>query len=122
MILLPTALLALLFGIDDPTEGASLLLLTVASVAHANLDLNSRVIGWLFTTNRHHIHHHSVVLEESNTNYGCAAIVWDRLFGTFADAQTAETGTGPTEPSLWAKFLMPFVEPEDTSTAPLARS
>ena len=60
------------------------------------------------------------MLEESNTNYGCAAIVWDRVFGTFEDAATQETGTGPTEPSLWGKFLMPFVEPEDTSTAPNA--
>ena len=72
----------------------------------------------LFTTNRFHIHHHSVVLEESNTNYACSAILWDRVFGTFADAATAETGTGPTEPDMWAKFWMPFEEPEDTATAP----
>jgi len=58
------------------------------------------------------------VLDESNTNYGCAAILWDRMFGTFADAPTRETGTGPTEPSLWGKFLMPIKEPADTQIAP----
>ena len=72
----------------------------------------------LFTTNRYHVHHHSRVLEESNTNYGCAIILWDRLFGTYSNGVTTETGTGPTEPSLWQKFQMPFVEPDDTATAP----
>lgn len=118
LIVLPALLIELVFGVGSATAGAALLLSTQAAVAHANLDLNSAGIGWLFTTNRHHIHHHSAVLEESNTNYGCSAIVWDRLFGTFADAPTAETGTGPTEPHTWAKLQMPFREPEDTATAP----
>lgn len=121
LLLLPAATIELVFGVGSPVVGAALLVLTQASLAHSNLDLNSTGIGWLFTTNRHHIHHHSVVLEESNTNYGCAAIVWDRLFGTFADAATAETGTGPTEPGWWGKFVMPFREPTDTATAPPSR-
>lgn len=29
-----------------------------------------------------------------------------------------EAGTGPTEPSLWAKVMMPFREPRDTAIAP----
>lgn len=122
VIAVPAATIGLVFGVADYAMGATLLLLTVAAIAHSNLDLNTKVIGWLFTTNRFHIHHHSVVLAESNTNYGCAAIIWDRVFGTFADGETVETGTGPTEPSLWAKAAMPFVEPEDTSTAPTSRN
>lgn len=118
LLVAPSATIELVFGVGGAASGAGILLLTQASIAHANLDLNCRGIGWLFTTNRHHIHHHSVVLDESNTNYGCAAIVWDRLFGTFADAPTAETGTGATEPTLWGKAVMPFFEPEDTATAP----
>jgi sterol desaturase/sphingolipid hydroxylase (fatty acid hydroxylase superfamily) len=89
-----------------------------AHLAHCNLDLNTRGIGWLFTTNRYHIHHHSMVMAESNTNYGCSAIVWDRVFGTFADARTVAAGTGPTEPTLWQQVLMPLREPADTSIAP----
>ncbi len=57
-------------------------------------------------------------MAESNTNYGCSAIVWDRLFGTFADSRTAEAGIGPTEPTLWQKFLMPVREPLDSKIAP----
>lgn len=118
LLMLPTATIELLFGVGAPALGAAVLFATQASIAHANLTLAPPGIGWLLTTNRHHIHHHSVVLEESNTNYSCAAIVWDRLFGTFADADTRETGTGPSEPSMLEKLRMPFVEPADTATAP----
>ncbi len=58
------------------------------------------------------------MLEESNTNYGCAVILWDRLFGTFSDAATVATGIGDTEPSLLGKALLPFREPQDTAVAP----
>lgn len=120
MLTVPSAVVELLFGAGAAVGGSYLLLLTLAFLAHANLDLNTRVIGWLFTTNRYHIHHHSMVLEESNTNFGCAAIVWDRLFGSFRDAATTQTGTGPTQPSLWGIFLMPYREPRDTQTSPNA--
>lgn len=118
LLMLPAATIELVFGVGGAAVAAALLVGTQGSIVHANLELNSAGIGWLFTTNRFHIHHHSVVLDESNTNYGCAAIVWDRVFGTFADRPTVETGTGPTEPGLWSKALMPFVEPSDTATAP----
>lgn len=115
---LPSALIELFFGVGIAAAGATILTVTQASIAHANLSLNTRGIGWLFTTNRYHIRHHSAVLEQSNTNYGCAAIVWDRLFGTFVDSAIEEAGTGPTEPSMWQKFLMPWIEPPDTAIAP----
>lgn len=116
---IPSAIVELLFGAGSAIAGSYLLLLTLTFLAHANLRLNTKVIGWLFTTNRYHIHHHSTVYEESNTNFGCAVILWDRLFGTFSDAHTEQTGTGPTQPSLWRIFLMPYTEPEDTTTAPI---
>lgn len=115
---LPATIVELLFGAGLAIGGSTLLLLTLAFIAHANLDLNTKGIGWLFTTPRYHIHHHSAVFEESNTNYGCAAIVWDRVFGTFRDAPTRETGIGPTQPSLWEIFIMPYREPKDIETAP----
>ncbi len=118
LLLIPAATIELLFGVGSAAAGAVILLATQAALVHTNLDMNSAGIGWLLTTNRYHIRHHSVVLEESNTNYGCATIIWDRLFGTFSDGATRETGTGPTEPDLWGKFVMPFTEPVDTATAP----
>ena len=117
-IVLPSALVELTFGVGVAAAGAAILTVTQASIAHANIALNTHWIGLLFTTNKYHICHHSAVLEESNTNYGCSAIIWDRVFKTFLDKTTAEAGTGPTEPTMWGKFLMPFKEPEDTAIAP----
>jgi sterol desaturase/sphingolipid hydroxylase (fatty acid hydroxylase superfamily) len=118
VLLVPAAIVELLFGAGLAVAGSAVLIVTLASLAHSNIELNHKVIGWLFTTNRYHIHHHSMVMAESNTNYGCAAILWDRLFGTFSDAETLEAGTGPTEPTLWQKLLMPYREPRDTQIAP----
>ena len=117
-IVLPSALVELTFGVGIAAAGAAILTVTQASIAHANIALNTQWIGLLFTTNKYHICHHSAVLEESNTNYGCSAIIWDRVFKTFLDKTTGEAGTGPTEPTMRGKFLMPFKEPEDTAIAP----
>jgi sterol desaturase/sphingolipid hydroxylase (fatty acid hydroxylase superfamily) len=118
VLLLPMALVELIFGAGAAATGGAILLLANTAIAHSNLDLNTRVVGWVFTTNRYHQHHHSRVLAESNTNYGCAVILWDRLFGTFSDAATVATGIGDTEPSLLGKALLPFREPQDTAVAP----
>ena len=118
LLVLPAALVELTFGVGVATVGAAILAVTQASIAHANIQLNHRGIGLFFTTNRYHICHHSAQLEESNSNYGCSAIIWDRVFGTFLDTEIAEAGTGPTEPTLWQKFLMPVREPGDTAIAP----
>ena len=115
---LPAALIGMLFGVGEAALGATILLVTQASIAHSNLTMSSKWIDLFFTTNRHHIGHHSVVLEQSNTNYGCATLVWDRLFGTFVDGDTQECGTGPTEPTLLQKLVMPIREPRDTMIAP----
>lgn len=117
-ILLPSILVELVFGVGVAAAGASVLRVTQTSIVHSNISLNSKAIGWLLTTNRHHICHHSADLGESNTNYGCSTIIWDRVFGTFLDTSISDAGTGPTEPGLWQKFLMPIKEPKDTSIAP----
>jgi len=118
VLVLPAAIVELIFGVGIAAAGAAVFSATQASIAHTNLNLNSKWIGWLFTTNHYHIRHHSVVLEESNTNYGCSAILWDRVFGTFVDSPIVEAGIGPTEPNLWEKFLMPLREPVDSEIAP----
>lgn len=120
-LLMPAALLELIFGIGAPALGASLLLVSQASIAHCNVAMNSRVIGWLFTTNQYHICHHSLDLAESNTNFGCAAIVWDRMFGTFSDNRAVAVGSGPVEPSTWHKLVMPIKEYEVSDIAPSSR-
>jgi len=118
LIVLPAILVDLLFGVGAAAYGAVLLTLVQTAVVHSNLRLNSSFIGWLFTTNAWHIRHHSADLAESNTNYGCAAIVWDRVFGTFGDSAVVEAGVGPREPTTLEKLLMPIREPEGSVIAP----
>lgn len=118
LILIPMTLLTLVFGVGEEAGAASLLVVVNASVVHSNLKLNTRGIGWFFTTNAYHFRHHSKILEESNTNYGCAAIVWDRLFGSFAQGTTQELGIGPSEPRMWEKLLLPIRQPGDVTVAP----
>jgi sterol desaturase/sphingolipid hydroxylase (fatty acid hydroxylase superfamily) len=77
------------------------------------------LIGFLFTTNAWHIRHHSANRAESNANYGCAAIVWDRVFGTFGDSGIREAGIGAREPSTMEKLLMPVREPYGSAIAPM---
>lgn len=121
-LMLPRMLVGYLLGGEDVAMGVGSLFAVTVFMAHCNLDLNSRVIGWFFTTNRYHIHHHSAVRAESNTNYGCACILWDRLFGTFADGDTREAGIGKTQPSYAELFMMPFREPAASEVAPPARA
>ncbi|MFP6656212.1 MAG: sterol desaturase family protein [Myxococcota bacterium] len=118
ILVVPSALVELLFGAGIAAIGATVLVAVQASTVHSNLKLNTKWIGWIFTTNEFHLRHHSIVLAESNTNFGCSAIIWDRLFGTFGEGPTLETGIGPTEPSLWEKVMMPIYEPADSEIAP----
>jgi len=120
VLVVPSLLMELLFGAGLAAAGGLMLVSVQASIVHSNLSLNSRGIDWLFTTNVNHIRHHSIELSESNTNYGCAIIFWDRLFGTFASGPTAEAGIGKSEPTLWQKFLMPLREPAGSQIAPRA--
>lgn len=55
----------------------------VLMLQHANIDLRSGWLNYVFSTNEVHRWHHSGVSEEANRNYGSAFIVWDILFGTF---------------------------------------
>ena len=84
--------------------------LTTAHVNHANLPLTSGVFGWVFNTAQWHLLHHSCVYAESNTNYGCTVILWDRIFGTFSDKTAVErvgNGTGQ-QLSLLTQLTLPF--------------
>ncbi|WP_148040889.1 sterol desaturase family protein [Montanilutibacter psychrotolerans] len=55
----------------------------VLMLQHANLDLRSGWLNYLFSTNEVHRWHHSTVPAEANRNYGYALVLWDHVFGTF---------------------------------------
>lgn len=55
----------------------------VLMLQHANIDLRSGWLNYVFSTNEVHRWHHSTKPVEANRNYGNALVVWDILFGTF---------------------------------------
>ncbi len=65
---------------------------------HANIRLPAgfdRVLRWLVVTPDMHRVHHSIVPQETNSNFGFNAPWWDRLFGTYR-AQPAAGHEGMT--------------------------
>jgi sterol desaturase/sphingolipid hydroxylase (fatty acid hydroxylase superfamily) len=84
--------------------------LTSAYTNHCNLPLTSGIFGWLFNTAQLHQLHHSCIYAESNTNYGCTVILWDRIFGTYSGKSAIErVGNGTGEQlSLLTQLTIPF--------------
>lgn len=80
-------------------------------LAHSNLDVSERGLGLLVNLPGYHAVHHSAALVESNSNFGCHTIVWDRLFGTFRRAALAPLviGVNPVGTrSVWQELAWPF--------------
>ncbi len=119
---LPMVLIAALFGgTAEAVAGAGVLLVVNSSVAHANVRTDTPVLRWFITTSAQHRRHHSAVLVESNSNFSCNAILWDRLFGTYSEGDVEQTGIGPAEPSFLEKLLLPIREPGYAITAASTR-
>jgi sterol desaturase/sphingolipid hydroxylase (fatty acid hydroxylase superfamily) len=74
-----------------------------------------RVLGWFIMTPRAHGIHHSIVAQETNSNYSNFLILWDRLHRTLRlNVRQAEIVVGvpdyrdPSELGLVSLLLMPF--------------
>ena len=68
------------------------LLNATALFNHANVRLPlalDRVLRWVVVTPDMHRVHHSVVVRETNSNFGFNLPWWDRLFGTYRDQPAA---------------------------------
>ena len=79
-------------------------------LAHANLDVSDRWLGWVLNFPQVHAVHHSAELEQSNSNFGCHTVLWDRVFRTYRDPPAALVlGVKPVGPrSLWQELAWPF--------------
>ena len=62
-------------------------------VAHSNLRLSSRPIGWLLTTPDLHRRHH-LLGAKTQANFGDVLLVFDRVFGSFCPKDTDRVGLG----------------------------
>ncbi len=110
-LLLGSAIALAFLGASDEVVSIVIVFnLSTVYVNHANLPLQPGVFGWLFNTTQMHQLHHSCDYAESNTNYGCTVIIWDRVFGTFSGKTTIEragNGTGK-QLSLLTQLSIPF--------------
>lgn len=99
------------FGASDEVVSVAVVIsASTGYICHANLPLRPGLFGWLFNTPEWHQLHHSLNYDESNTNYGCTIIIWDRVFGTFCGKSTIErvgNGTG-RRLSLLTQYTLPF--------------
>ncbi len=79
-------------------------------LAHANLDLSDRGLGLVFNLPHVHAVHHSADLAESNSNFGCHTVLWDRVFRTYRLPVGAPViGVAPVGPaSAWQELVSPF--------------
>jgi len=68
-----------------------------AQLTHANIKVPAaidRLLSYVFVTpNMHKVHHH-YVQPLTDTNYGNIFAIWDRLFGTFAEAEAGSLKYG----------------------------
>ena len=100
----------------------SLLTAVVGLLQHCNADLATEWLNGVFATPDLHRTHHSVVLDESNSNFGNNLIVWDWVFGTrLAGARPEAYGVeGVNWPEGYlAQLATPFTYGR-LSAAPLA--
>ena len=81
-------------------------------LAHANVRLSGgRFLALLVNLPRVHAVHHSARMAESQSNFGCHTVLWDRVFGTFRDPAPgdARIGIEPVGPrSLWQELAWPL--------------
>lgn len=80
---------------------------------HSNLPLKSLpVYDWIFATAPQHHVHHSVNRRQSDSNYGCYIILWDRVFGTYCGDESNDVkqiGAGKAVPlSIKEQLMLAF--------------
>ena len=99
----------------------------MAQFTHSNINLPEtadRMLRWLFVTPDMHRIHHSIEVNETNSNYGFNLSIWDQILGTYiqnAIQPQPEISIGieyyrsPGQVSLKNLVLMPFGRPPKNS-------
>jgi sterol desaturase/sphingolipid hydroxylase (fatty acid hydroxylase superfamily) len=81
-----------MIGIPDTVVAAyALSTFVLAAFTHGNIRWPSvveRFLQPILNTLEMHRIHHSIMQEESNTNFGVVLSIWDRIFGTLRLPQT----------------------------------
>ncbi len=111
LFLISLSVLALLDFDQRAVFGAISASTAIATYAHANVRANPPAwFGFFFTTIRHHsLHHTALSYEDTRCNYGNVIILYDRLFGTFREGESAVVGQEERRRlSIAEQFLFPF--------------
>ncbi|MEM7218232.1 MAG: sterol desaturase family protein [Pseudomonadota bacterium] len=111
----PPIALALLGASDSVMAVAGAFGIWNGTLNHSNLPLRSMpVYNWFFATAEQHHAHHALALDQSNSNYGCNIIFWDRVFGTYCgDTEVGQIGAGKAVPlSIKTQLALPFYSSE----------
>ena len=113
-----TIALALLGASADVIAVTLVFRLTCAHINHCNLPFTPGIFGVIFTTPTWHQVHHSLRIDQSNSNFGCVVILWDRVFGTFDGSMEIEhLGNGSGKPlSIEMQLTMAFRSNETLKT------
>ena len=90
---------------------------TVGLFQHANIDFELGPLAYVFSVGEMHRWHHSLEVEEANSNYGSNFLFWDVVFGTryreeerrCPDAIGIEHDALPS--AWWSQQLAPFLRP-----------
>jgi sterol desaturase/sphingolipid hydroxylase (fatty acid hydroxylase superfamily) len=124
--------LATVAALGAPAEAVlafEILLNATSMLNHANIRMpaaSDRVLRWILVTPDMHRVHHSIVPQETNSNFGFNMPWWDRLFGTYrpqpaAGHEAMTIGIGqfraPREQWLDRMLTQPFRE--DAADYPL---
>jgi sterol desaturase/sphingolipid hydroxylase (fatty acid hydroxylase superfamily) len=101
-----------LFDFDKAAIFASASLGTaISTFAHANVRSDPPAwYSFFFTTIRHHsLHHTALSYEDTRCNYGNVLILYDRLFGTYREGESAVVGQDERRRlTIAEQFLFPF--------------
>ena len=83
----------------------------ISYYAHANVRADPpKWFAFVFTTIRHHsLHHTAESFEDTRCNYGNCVILFDRMFGTFREGESAVAGQEDRKRlSVREQFLFPY--------------
>lgn len=84
----------------------------ISYYAHANVRADPpKWFSFFFTTIQHHsLHHTALSFEDTRCNYGNCVILFDRMFGTFREGESAIAGQDDRKRlSIRDQFLFPFL-------------
>ncbi|WP_310497935.1 sterol desaturase family protein [Sandarakinorhabdus sp.] len=111
MFLINLSILALFDFPQTALFAAFNVMTVVVAFAHANVRSDPPIwYGYFFTTIRHHsLHHTALSYEDTRWNYGNALILFDRIFGTYREGESAIVGQDERKRlSIGEQFMFPF--------------